>query len=426
MPDLAPPLGMSTEHQLRRSLLRATRSDALLQDQIDCALLARACGYEDEARALLMLVFLQQGYAPEAQASRLDLIQRTGLWPSAIHPEEMPQTAASFPVTLALEELRSILRREPADEAPPQQQPVVIPTLRSAFSEPSPVRKKAVLRLAEALTGRLANAAPFPPANEAASLLHGARELLDLQPVAIEEFLGEADHALASIAGLELLRRFVVRIAPLLDLEQESLIPILGLSTSALGPYFTNIPHVIRNARDLFALIEAAADHPPSQAFIERWTLLLSLHLQRKLMIELLDEYGDRGMVHALSILLQRSTASDPGNPPKDMVWTIRDAFLDMGELQLGGQAQELIAYWSPRDPLEWELLSDIRSAADDRDGARDALSYALTLDPNRPAARQRVALLEAGERAKVFGGFGSAARRPLRLSRLAMFRSAV
>lgn len=426
MLDLAPPAGTDIDDRFRAALLRATWPDALLQDQVDAAMLALAGGWNEEARALLTLVFLQQGSSPEWRFSRRALAERTGLWPGVTMPEHEPLVATGFPVSVAIEELREIIRQAPANDALPPSAPIILPVLGPTFREPGPNSKEALLARADEVTSRLSVLPPFLDGGTIANVLRSDDDRLSaLPPLAVEEFLGEPVRGLARIFILEMYRRFVVRIIPMLSVKDESILAaIAGLSTAGLGPYFTNVPLLIRNVRDLFALVEAAAEEPQSQAFIEGWTLLLSPNLRRHQMLGLVDEYGDRGMIRALSILLQRSAGSDPTDPPKDIVWKIRDAFLDIGEMQLGGKAQELVALWSPNDPHEWELLSDIRSGDDDAAGAREALTHVLKLDPLRVSALRRAALIDGGERARIFGGFNSAERLALRRSRLTMFRS--
>jgi hypothetical protein len=197
------------------------------------------------------------------------------------------------------------------------------------------------------------------------------------------------------------------------------------LDPAALGPYFANLRFVIRDARDIFALIEVAGDRPAADE-VERWCIFLSGFLTHGQTLDLVDELGDRGMRRALYTLLARIARSSAVEQPRDIVWRIRDAGIDIGDWKLGVDAQTLVVLWTPTDVTERLVLGDLRAGAGDVAGAETAYSQALILEPGGHDAKDRLAGLRDNRAAVPRHGFGTTpGRLRLRRARLAAFAAA-
>ena len=199
------------------------------------------------------------------------------------------------------------------------------------------------------------------------------------------------------------------------------------LDRAALGPYFANVRLVMRDVRDIFALIELAAGGEPTYDAIECWSVLISGRLSRDETAELADELADRGMTRALRVLLARAARSSAADKPRTIVWRIRDVALDIGDRKLAADAQHVIATWARLDANEWFILGTIRAAEGDRIGAEAALSRALFLAPDRGDVRDRVAAFRSGGAFVIERGYATTpGRLKLRRARLQAFGRAI
>ncbi len=420
---------MKVEGQLRRALLRAARDGAVLQDQIDCAELANAGGLHDVARGLYGLIFLRVGFSPAGLALQREVAERTDLWSGVAADGPEAPGAAGFSVDIAIDELRQLMRLKP--ELGPE---VDIGAVLPAFPPSPATRDVPSLDQARSLRDRVAaclRRVPEQPAGKTCEMICDLADDLVASPaVQLEDHLEAGLDELASVFVLRGLQAFLLPCYDLVKTKTPStsmLHAASRLDPAALGPYLTNVRFVIRNVRDIFALIDVASGGAATAAEVECWCVLMSSHLSKAELLELIDELGDRGMVGALRRLLVRTARCSRVERPDDAPWRIRDAGLDIGDLQLGADAQHLVALWSPTNPLEWRILGDIRATAGDTAGAQSAFERCSQIDPAYTEGKERVTALRLGLFGpfKVTGGYAtSPGRRRLRQSRLQAYRT--
>jgi tetratricopeptide (TPR) repeat protein len=215
----------------------------------------------------------------------------------------------------------------------------------------------------------------------------------------LEECLGEDTSYLAAVAGFLGLQRFMLFAHEILEVD--SFIPGFfkeagRFQVAALGPYFSNIFMLIRNADDIFALIDgAAADTDEKQC--ELWSVILSSQLPEAERGALIDALGDRAMISGLEAQLNRTVRWLPFERRFGDLRRIRDALLDLGELQLAEKAQQALAGWSASSAVEWLVLGIIRGSLGDFEGAEKAFERSLELDPRQSGAIERLTAMRSG-----------------------------
>ena len=156
------------------------------------------------------------------------------------------------------------------------------------------------------------------------------------------------------------------------------------------------MPRLVRGSRDLLALIQFAAGRPHRET-LERWAVLLSVHMDGGALNDLAHELADLGLVRALWGLLNRAVRAAEGDPdgqprrPPDigLLWTLRDAGLDNGDLDLAVQAQRHVVRWSSRSAAEHLVLGELEATAGRRQEAEASLLAALRFSPNPGPAPQ-------------------------------------
>lgn len=383
---------------LRRGLLFAGRPAAPVQDLIDCAALAVDAGLPELAAALSALVSLQLGSVAGAWL-------RDGVATAPGRPTPPP----GFAFDRAIAELRGLTALRP--KLAPEEGPAVallpaeIPVGTSLRHGLDPE----VLALARNAVVALVAIPPAGNVTSATALRALARNVRTLPPVAVDEHVGAPPEILGALLVLEELRRFIVDNAALLDAGSEAdalFARAAALERGALGPYFSNVRLLIRNVRDVFALIDAAADGTPSRAMTETWCVLLSAHLKPHQLTELADELGDRGMGEALHHLLVRIARAGTPRILYDTVRRIRDVALDVRDYPLAADAQHMFARARRADANEWRILGDIAANAGDASLTDAAYDRALLLAPHDAVVRHSMALARDGTPIAIAGGY--------------------
>ncbi len=412
------------EYRLRRALLRASRDGAILQDRIDCAELALSLGWREMAAMLYGLVSLQLGFSAAPMRCLHAIDVKAQLWgdllPIGI---ESPQ---SFSVDLALDELKRLMR--------------FVPELQSSsyhlelfsfhnlgFEDPNPEVFPAEIYNLGRSVGELLRTVPCGGTNwSLSSKLRGlAEQVSALSPIYLQDH-AEADvHTLATLFALEGVRQFLLANADLRAAATAALFDEAAmLAPGALGPFFSNVHMLLRHARDIFGLIDAAAGGRAGRAAAECWSVLLASYLPPHNLASLATELGDRGMVEGLRRILIKVARAGSERQPLDVVYSIRDASLDIDAFALAADAQQLIAHWRRGHGLEWRLLSEMRAHEGDVPAAEAALQYALKADPHDRHAQDLLRLIASGVAGSYVDKSGGG-RRNLRQARLRAFKQA-
>ena len=419
------------DYQLRCALLRAARDGAVLQDQIECAELAFACGCRDIARMLYGLVFLQVGFSAAGLAWQREVDERTGLWKDLRCVRRAQEDLASgFSVDLAIGELRRLMRLNPA-LPPPLNIEVLLPSAAHKLRQCDLTWPDQFSNLCERVNIILKGAPSLEAQGNLLQMLRGvADELGAVEPIPLEDHLGESTARFATLFALAGLQRFLLATRDLLDVSSlsTSLFEEAGrLHSGALGPYFSNVRFVIRNARDIFALIELALERKPADREMQCWCVLLTGQLPPRETVALIDQLGDRGMTLALRALLVRTARWTPVEKRKEIAWRIRDVALDIGELAIAADAQHLVARWDFMNRVEWSILGEIWCAVGDQRAAAAAFGQCLLLDPSDTDAKDKLAVVRSSffGQLKISRGYGtSPGRGRLRRARLQAYQN--
>jgi tetratricopeptide (TPR) repeat protein len=411
----------------RDRLLLAGRDLAFTQDYVDCAELAMAAGLREQARHLYQLAFLRRGFAPAQLREQAEVARQTGLWGDAGLETATAATTdapmARFSVDIALAELRGLRGRAG-----------IADTVEETGSD----------TFGAAAFERLPLPVP-PPITPQSADIH-AMEACDALFRALRSEVGDGGEALAAL--LDQLRHAILD-APARDLAgdivnierlatrfvfdsiqhflqanfQLAYAPYgsaallhasARLSPAGLGAYLTNVRGIIRNSRDVFALVQLAAGRAAGEeldlAAVDRWSVLLATHLSGPALLDLIDDLGDVGLLRPLCGLLAGAIWRSGIRRDYDAVWRIRDAFLDLGDLELGASAQRVVALWAGNNRVEWTILGEIHATAGDVERAEAAFARALAIAPGDPGVVERVTAMRAGHFTPfaILGGFAT------------------
>ena len=424
----------------RAALLRCMEGGATVQDQLDCGSLLLLAGHPDAARAVQGAAFLCMGFSRVSLGVQGRVAAASGLWrhapPQAPKPVDAADSAGPWGATVA--GLRQVMAG--AGDLPP------FPSSVAAMAGRADAGQFAASRAEDGAAGGPRPAAPAQAATLCARL-HEAlqrplgpaalgrlgtllsdigQDLLDRPTLDPRTQVDAPLPMLAEAVVSVLLRRLVVRNWDLAYAPFGSpglLHAAAQVDAGGLGAYFSAVPHFVRGSRDLLALIQLAAGGA-DRDLLERWALPLSAHMDGPALDDLAHELADLGLMRALWGLLARALRATEGTPdgqprrPPDigLLWTLRDAGLDNGDLALAVQAQRQVTRWSPHSAIELLVLGEIEATAGDHPRAEEALLAAIRRDPGQQDARSRLLALRAGEfeAFKVRAGFGTPRSRRL------------
>ena len=418
---IAPAAGATTT--LRRALVVAGERFATPQDQIDCADLLLAAGFADAARLLYELALIRAGFSDRLLLDQQAVRERTRLW-SAMPKSELPSivSGSSSMIDWAVDELRYLIALQGQEALPP---------LRSADSISLEARDppedvpdgQIVPDLDGASFGMLSTRLYRCLLEGAADPLVAVFDEIWLTIVEQPEYVlaahfNAAITDLAAMVSANGLRRFLRSSEALCRPPFGSarlFAAAARLELRGLGPYFSNVPRLIRTSRDLFGLLSLAGVQTRSDAdeTLERWSVMLSPYLDTHDRVGLADDFGDLGLMRGLRGLLENAML----NPSRDdyLYWAIRDSALDNGAMQLAIAAQQhIVAISGKKKSSELTVLAEILASIGVTGAAEEMLQKALAIAPHdRTAAARLDALREDRfEAYRVDRGFGSSKHR--------------
>jgi tetratricopeptide (TPR) repeat protein len=404
---------LDADTPLRRALLRAGEANAEPQDLIDCAELCLHGGRRDLAAELYGAAGLGLGFTGAFLQHLRRVNDRERLW-SAL-PSADDQANGGFSVDLAIEDLRRLM---PLCGALPP--PGDLGQARLAAHADRDFARSALVARA---TDVLREIVPAVAEARFAGLVRGlSADLAILTPLRIEAYVGLDVAALAGIVATERLRIFAAHSQPLLHVASADVLrEVAQLRTDAMGPFFNNVPRLIRDVRDIFGLIDAAAGGRADPDIMTTWVVLLSAHLSAEQLAALTSELGDRAMVTALDHILLMIDRLGDAVEHYPVAMSIRDSCLDVDAFDVAEKAQSLIVEWRPLDAHEWRRLGEIRGLRGDDEGAGAALDRAVALNPSDPIIDARLGERNAGK--PITSENMVSSRRALRQMRLAAFQ---
>ncbi len=399
--------GAPLDALVRRAILTAGHDLDRLSEQEDCVPLLKGAGRDDAARALSLVLRLRGGVPAEEAGEGGD------------------------PIDLAVGELRALFALEPelpglpdraqalaedagpaAGGAPPSDQPPFMFTLSTWLED---------------LTGALREPPSGPAVRTTGELLARLRQEVleqgspDLQDASPDPGVLGFRLALAS------LRRFLVANyhAAYGPVGSPALFHRLARARApGLGAYGRHAADLVRGARETLALLQLARGRPLCEwtPALSRWSLVLLQATSGRLRIELVDELADLGLTSVLWGQLASVLREPDRRPDRELLQHVRDAGLDLQDLELAWRAQALIARWWSDDKNEWLAQGDIAIYRRDYAQAEALFERALRLAPDDGHGQRRLQALREGRGDEVasIGGFGTPdARKQLRAERL-------
>ncbi|GGE89121.1 hypothetical protein GCM10011404_22470 [Sphingomonas prati] len=407
-----PPDGGVVNRLVHRALVALAHGVPSIQDEIDCADLLVASGYEAEARRLHDLIDL-----------------RRGLWPAgpATRDAGRPGGSETFSLEIAIADLsRLMMIAPPVMTCEAGAEGFVLPVL--GIAEPD------AALLCSALVSTLSRPEGPDTHHALAAILDAIRaEILD-RPDTPADLVGQPVSTLVSYAVVAGLRDWTLAHHDLAYAPFGSAALLHAAArcrAGGLGPWLDNVPLLLRTSQDVFALARIAqerAGQPIDDDALERWSGLLALSLDPGMQLDIIDDLGDRGMQRALRQLLSDIIRAPGRALEREMLWRIRDAGIDNGDYDLATGAQRRLATRDPHSRVEWMVLGEVQASGGDYDGAERSLRTALSLEPDdRPTIERLDAVLTrnfAGFAIRT--GFGSSRDRILRrTARLERFAAA-
>jgi hypothetical protein len=435
---------VSCEAELRRLLLQCAENPSVLQDLIDCAELSSVAGFSEAGRVLYDVIFIWKGFSPSSIQAQVEIAARTHLWSDDGIPR-LPTPLSSLPalsIDIAATELKHAFSL-PLETPPlPKQgsnlvnstcaQAVDLNTQILAQNQSAHDLNVFLLQFTE-LCDSLCRALT-QPSNEQnwqiteRLLVHLQKDVLD------KPFFNLMAHNSIEIGRLAILLAFN-SLKTFLTVNQDLAYGPFGsagifhsasqFEGAGLGPYFNHTSSLFRNGREILALIRRAAGMEPNSVFdadfLERWSYFLSMHVHGQALKEIVDVLGDRDLMRAIWGIYARMARRQGIRPDRGVLWHVRDAGIDNGDMQLALCAQKLIAQWWVEDKAEWTILGDLEATAGDYGQAERAYLYVLNLDSGDQNARKRLDALREGsfEDFTITCGFGTSGfRKMLRLRR--------
>ncbi|MFD1951716.1 hypothetical protein ACFSGX_13150 [Sphingomonas arantia] len=181
------------------------------------------------------------------------------------------------------------------------------------------------------------------------------------------------------------------------------------LDRHGLGPWFRNVPNIIRDSNDLFDLARMAAVDGDEDSW-SAWVGLLSRRLPKWLFLHVADDLADHGKTAALDAMVVRALARRPATIELATIFYLRDAALDIGAYDIAARAQAATVALRPGDILELEILGTIHAQNGDFVQARAILLQAQALAPLHTGIQARLETLGSPAFApfRIARGFGS------------------
>jgi hypothetical protein len=175
------------------------------------------------------------------------------------------------------------------------------------------------------------------------------------------------------------------------------------LGAFGLGVGFQNIGVLAPTWPELRSLIGEAWRQAPREAdlaaTLDRFTVLLSIGLPARTLRTLVDELADAGRTAILQGILARLLREPADLADQDLLRSLRDAFLDLGNLTLGVSAQRHLTEVSGGRPSEQAAQGELEAS----------LGQEVSIDPERKIMRRCGFASTAAQRARRFASVARA-----------------
>ena len=380
---------------VRRALLRCAGGDAPVQDQLDAAEMVLAAGLADAARTLYDVAFVCMGFHPARLRQQYGIIACTSLWGPADPDRAVPSPAGpGHQAAAAVAELRQLMATADLVPLPPDGAGV-----RSEYAKAAePAAPDGLTTLCSRLHMLLRQPGDVGTLTRLGNVLAQLRGLhLDRPGSGAARHAGAPLDVLCAEVAREGLRGFLGRNRDLAYAPFGSAGLLHGaarLGLGGLGPYLSGTARLTRHSRDLLGLIQLADGSPGLQDRWDRWAVLLSQHWPDPALHELLHDLADAGLMRAVWGIAERAALRPGPVPDPGLLWCLRDAGLDTGDMALAVRAQRLVVRSRADQANEWVVLGEVEAAAGNLAAAERAFATALGIDRDHRIGRQRLAAL--------------------------------
>ena len=386
----APRMGGADD--LRYAVL-ATAVSRTLQDRLDLAHLALRQGDRQAALLLLAGVGLELGFSAGATEWWRYAGESTGLWRVAW--PVIAAGASTFMVDAALAEMRAVMGTivEALPDAGGSTSPQ--PVLNSSSPAPADVPEKADF-VERALATFFAD--PHPRASQLIAALAPLRRWSAFDA---RRWTGSPTGILVRMVALESLRTLTV-------MAHEFLIPPLGspalldhaarLADGGLGPWFGNLPRLVRSDEDMLAWPMAIGSEGLLPALLPRWYVLLATSAPRPRWDGLVREFGRCGMAAGLEAALGRLRRCPFADDHCGADRHVRDVSVDRDLPLVALKAQQQIVADGPDIEGERATLVDMLGMLGEEAQALGVAEEGLREDPLDPVLLRRIDVLRRGE----------------------------
>jgi hypothetical protein len=378
-----------TAERLRRHLLQMSTAKVRVQDLIDAAELALEVGLPDAGGALYGLVFLNVGFGATGAALRSEVDERTNLW-------GLPRVSAASPlggfsVDVAVTELRRLIAYDVEAPSGPDMSSLLVDDGARSVQD-----QRRMLQTASRLAAVLRHAPRLQVQGGLADAFRA--EFASVMAIPYPEIESYVDQPLETLIAIFLLsqaRHFLFRQRESLFAKPSELFESAAvLDPAALGPFFSHVPLLLRDAADLVGLIAAASDLPLEPRRLETWVILLSSGFDLEGLQPLVKELAGQGMVSALRAILARLVLDRWTSQSSAVVRQLRDSVLYAPDLAI--EAQQLILHRSPPSDVEHLILGDLLQRAGAIERAEAAYRRASSLGAPASVVQARLIELKA------------------------------
>ncbi len=183
----------------------------------------------------------------------------------------------------------------------------------------------------------------------------------------------------------------------------------LRFDPAGLGPACRNLGSCADGAPPLLALVEEAIVGREA-ALADHLLMLVTATTPLRQLEDLAGALAFHGWLGALAGLLARAEREGPQACGRPLLWTIRDAALDLDAPALALAAQRLLARGWPGERVERRVLGEMLATLGRREAAIALFKRLARIDPGDQPSRERLEALLAGDfRAfAVRGGYGT------------------
>lgn len=198
---------------------------------------------------------------------------------------------------------------------------------------------------------------------------------------------------IAAATAYDRVRRLALKLQEVRALGwDDPLASVIGLSWTGLGPFFANVARLVRDGRDLPALLRGARQNRLEGEEEAAWLIALTITVPPYAAPEIARTLRSLGGGKALERLAGRARDHET----RAWAWAVRDTALHAGDVAAATVAQRSLTRLTPGDWSEWVILGDLLGLRGDVAAAREAFARCQIIRRDAQVSG-RIAALDAG-----------------------------